>query len=71
VAAIGAEDLDLLVPELLPVAIEIAFALRAGHPENFRHVCLVILYRKGAEFSEIGIFLNEKTFFSALSVSPR
>jgi hypothetical protein len=71
VVAIGAEELDLLVPELLGVAIELALALRAGHPENFRHVCLVILYPKGAEFSEIGIFLNEKTFVSALSVSPR
>jgi hypothetical protein len=37
VAAIGAEKLDLLVPELLIVTIELALALRAGHPENFRH----------------------------------
>src|SRR5205823_13666919 len=37
VTAIGAEKLDLLVPKLLPVAIELAVALRAGHPKNFRH----------------------------------
>jgi hypothetical protein len=37
VAAIGAEELDLLVPELLIVTIEFALALRAGHPKNFRH----------------------------------
>ena len=36
-AAIGAEELDFLVPELLPVAIKFAFALRTGHPKNFRH----------------------------------
>jgi hypothetical protein len=37
VAAVGAEELDLLVPELLIVTIELAFALRAGHPKNFCH----------------------------------
>jgi hypothetical protein len=37
VTAIGAEELDFLVPELLPVAIEFAFTLRAGHPKNFCH----------------------------------
>jgi hypothetical protein len=37
VAAIGAEKLDLFVPELLPVAVELAFALWAGHPKDFRH----------------------------------
>jgi hypothetical protein len=37
VTAIGAEELDFLMPELLPVAIELAFALRAGHPKNLRH----------------------------------
>ena len=35
--AIGAEELDLLVPKLLPVTIEFAFTLWAGHPKNFRH----------------------------------
>jgi hypothetical protein len=39
VAAIGAEELDLFVPEFLPVAIELAFTLRAGHPKYFRHGC--------------------------------
>jgi hypothetical protein len=37
VTAIGAEEFDLLVPELVPVAIELALALRAGHPKNFGH----------------------------------
>jgi hypothetical protein len=37
VTAIRAEELDLLVPKFLPVTIELAFALWAGHPENFRH----------------------------------
>jgi hypothetical protein len=36
VAAIGTEQLDLFVAELLPVTIELAFALRAGYPKNFR-----------------------------------
>ena len=37
VAAIGTEQLDFLAPKFLVVTIELAFALRAGHPENFRH----------------------------------
>jgi hypothetical protein len=37
VTAIGAEKLDLLVPEFVPVAIKLAVALRTGHPKNFRH----------------------------------
>jgi hypothetical protein len=37
VTAIGAEKLDLFVAKLLIVAVELAAALRAGHPENFSH----------------------------------
>jgi hypothetical protein len=37
VTAVRAEELYLLVPKLLPVAIKVALALRAGHPKNFRH----------------------------------
>src|SRR5215475_294808 len=37
VAAIGTEQLDFLAPKFLIVTIELAFTLRAGHPENFRH----------------------------------
>jgi hypothetical protein len=37
VTAIGAEKLDLFVAKLLVVAIELAAALRAGHPEYFSH----------------------------------
>jgi hypothetical protein len=36
-AAIGAEELDLLVAKFLVVTIEFAVALRASHPKNFRH----------------------------------
>jgi hypothetical protein len=36
-AAIGAEEFYLLVPQLQGVAIELSLALRAGHPKNFRH----------------------------------
>jgi hypothetical protein len=35
--AIGAEKLDVFVPELVPVTIKIAFALRARHPKDFSH----------------------------------
>jgi hypothetical protein len=37
VAAIRAEELDLFAPKFLVVTIKFAFALRASHPENFRH----------------------------------
>jgi hypothetical protein len=37
VAAIGAEELDFLVPELLPVTVKLAFALGARHPEDLGH----------------------------------
>jgi hypothetical protein len=37
VTAIGAEELDFLMPKLLPVAIEFALALGTGYPKNFRH----------------------------------
>jgi hypothetical protein len=37
VTAVGTEKLDLFVAKFLPVAIKIAFALRTGHPKNFRH----------------------------------
>src|SRR5438046_5596970 len=37
VTALGAENLDLLVPQFLPVAIELAVALRAGYSKHFRH----------------------------------
>jgi hypothetical protein len=37
--AIGAEELDLLVPELLPMTIKLAPAFWTGHPKNFCHDC--------------------------------
>jgi hypothetical protein len=37
VAAIGAEKLDVFVPEFLVVTVKFALALRAGHPKYFRH----------------------------------
>jgi hypothetical protein len=71
VAAIGAEELNLLVPELLPVAIEFAFTVRTGHPKNFRHDSRPPgrnIHHRDAEYIEFGIFPKEKTPFSALSV---
>jgi hypothetical protein len=37
VAAIRAEELDFLVPKLVPMAIELTLALWTGHPKYFRH----------------------------------
>jgi hypothetical protein len=37
VAAKGTEEVDLLAPKFLIVAIKFTFALRACYPENFRH----------------------------------
>jgi hypothetical protein len=36
-AAIGAEEFNFLVAELLIMTIEFALALRTGHPKNFGH----------------------------------
>jgi hypothetical protein len=39
--------------QLVPVAIELAFTLRAGHPENFRHDSVPRRFsRKGAKFGD-------------------
>jgi hypothetical protein len=59
VTAIGAEKLDLLVPEFLIVTVKFAVALRTGHPKNFRHGLLLVsinLHRRDAEYTEFGIF---------------
>jgi hypothetical protein len=40
VTAIGAEKLNLLMPELLPVTIEFTVAAGTGHPENLRHFAM-------------------------------
>jgi hypothetical protein len=66
----GTEELDLLVPKFLPVAIKLAFALRAGHPKYFCHVCLLVLLHRDAKFAEFGIFPKEKTLSSASSAPP-
>jgi hypothetical protein len=56
VAAVGTEKLDLFVPKLLIVTIELAFALRAGHPENFRHSPVPRIFsRKDAKALSLGI----------------
>jgi len=53
VTAIGTEQLDLLAPKFLVVTIELAIALRAGHPENFRHGCVPRIFsRQGAKFMD-------------------
>jgi hypothetical protein len=35
--AVWTEKLNVFVPQLLIVTIELALALRAGHPEDFCH----------------------------------
>jgi hypothetical protein len=62
VTAIGTKEFDLLVTKFLRVAIELSFALRAGHPENFRHVCLSLLHHRDAEVAEIGVFLDQERY---------
>jgi hypothetical protein len=37
VTAIGTEELDIFVPELLPMTIKFAFAFGTGHPKNSCH----------------------------------
>jgi hypothetical protein len=51
--AIWAEELDLLVPELLPVTIKFAFALGAGHPKNFRHRSFPLIPLKNRSYASI------------------
>ena len=54
--AVGAEELDLLVPKLVPVAVKVAFAVRAGHPKDFRHDSVPrIVSRKDAKALSLGI----------------
>jgi hypothetical protein len=56
VAAIGTEELDLFVPKLMPVAIKLALALRAGHPKYFRHSSDPRIFsRKDAKALSLGI----------------
>jgi hypothetical protein len=56
VTAVGAEKLDVFVPQLLIVAIELALAPRAGHPENSCHsLILRIFSRQGAKAQSLGI----------------
>jgi hypothetical protein len=55
VAAVGAKKLDLLMPQLLVMTIKFAIALRAGHPEDFRHGSFLPRERK----SEIRISKSE------------
>src|SRR5215475_11664767 len=73
VAAIGTEQLDLLASKFLVVTIELAFTLRAGHPENFRHGSVPRIFsRQGAKFRdqadpEIPIYL--RVFAGVISFS--
>jgi len=69
VAAIGAEELDLLVPKFLVVTIEFAVALWASHPENFRHASVPRIFsRKDAKTLSLGIKPIPKKFRSYLRV---
>jgi hypothetical protein len=38
-AAIRTEELDVLMPEFLPMTIKFAAAFRAGYPKDFGHDC--------------------------------
>jgi hypothetical protein len=72
VAAVRAQELDFLVPKFLIVAIKFAFALRAGHPENFCHGSLPRnSHHRDAECTEFKIFPKGETVFSASSAPPR
>jgi hypothetical protein len=64
VAAIGAEKLDVLVPELLPVTIKLAFAMWAGHPENFGHGFVSRIFsRQDAKAQSLGVKRILKIWF--------
>jgi hypothetical protein len=70
VTAIGAEKLDFLVPKFLIVTIKLAFALRAGHPKNFRHGSLPRIFsRQGAKFRDQAA--AEKKFYLRVFASLR
>jgi hypothetical protein len=58
VAAIGTEQLDLFVPQFLPMAIKFALALRAGHPKNFCHGALP----PGPNFGSSGFLVDNATW---------
>jgi hypothetical protein len=59
--AIGAEELDVFVTKLLIVAIELAFALRTGHPKDFRHSSVPRIFsRKDAKTPSLGINRSRK-----------
>jgi hypothetical protein len=60
-AAVGTEKLDLFVAKLLIVAIELAIALRTGHPKNFRHSSVPRIFsRKDAKTPSLGINRSRK-----------
>jgi hypothetical protein len=64
--AIGTEKLDFFVPQLLIVAIELPFALRAGHPKYFRHST----FPRGLKFYDLSYFVDDVIWFRAPG-SPR
>jgi hypothetical protein len=66
VAAIGTEEFDILVPQLLIVAIELALALRAGYPKYFRHST----FPRGLKIYELSYFVDDVTWVRAPG-SPR
>jgi hypothetical protein len=67
--AIRAKKLDLLVPQLLIVAVKFALALGAGHPEDFRHASVPRIFsRKDAKALSLGIKQIRKNFRSYLRV---
>jgi hypothetical protein len=62
--AIGTEQFDLFVPQLLPVTVEFPFALGTGRPKYFRHGSswYQIIFTAETQSTEFGIFPKEKIF---------
>jgi hypothetical protein len=70
--AIGAEEFDLLVAKFLIVAIELALALRTGHPEYFRHIpswCQII-FTTEAQSTQSSEYFLIRTLSLAPSTPP-
>src|SRR5262249_35346537 len=67
VAAIGTEQLDLLASKFLVVTIELAFTLRAGHPENFRHALFLGFFPAKAQ----SLWITQTPKFRSTSASLR
>ena len=67
--AVWTEKLNVFVPQLLIVTIKLAFALRAGHPEDFRHRSVPRIFsRKGAKVSSA--FFRDRLILKLSALAP-